>query len=180
MDVEALRFERCELPAAGGAVRYYPGAGYDSGGDGVLMRLRRADGETWLCMIAESDARVAGPFLMPDGKRVYANGYIVDCDEPERWEEAAVWPVLGGAWSPSRRELVLHDYAGAAAYGADGLLWTHQRLALDEIEIESVTDDRVAFRGCDYGDDKPGLKSRAVTLDLQTGRFVEGRAWGTV
>lgn len=165
-----------ELPPGGGPVWFYPGATTRGGHDGVLLRVLDSDGDTRLCMVA-SDQDVApfsGPIELPDNEHFYANGLLLSYDDPDKCEDVGVWPVLDGRWTPSGDTIVFHDHTSAVAYGIAGRAWRSERLVLDGLEVEEISDEVVCFKGYTFKDDTIASKSHRVKLHVASGRLVEG------
>lgn len=166
-----------ELPPNGGPVWFYPGATTRGGRDGLLLSVLDTDGTTRLCMIASAandGTQFSGPIEMPDNLHFYANGLLMSYDEPDVCEEAGVWPVLDARWTPSQSRIVFHDHFSAVAYGPQGRAWKSDRLVVDGLEIEDISDDVVRFTGYTFTDTDIAVRSHRLALDVMSGRVVEG------
>ncbi len=166
-----------ELPPNGGPVWFYPGATTRGGHDGLLLSVLDTDGTTRLCMIASAandGTLFSGPIEMPDNMRFYANGLLMSYDDPDVCEKVGVWPVLDARWTPSQSRIVFHDDCGAVAYGPHGRVWKTDRLVLDGLEIEDISDDVVRFTGYTFTDTDIAVKSHRLALDVMSGQMVEG------
>ncbi len=166
-----------ELPPDGGPVWFYPGATTRGGHDGILLSVLDTDGTTRLCMVASAandGTLYSGPIEMPDNVRFYANGLLMSYDEPDVCEDVGVWPVLDARWTPSQDRIVFHDHNCAVAYGPQGCAWRTGRLVLDGLELEDISDEVVRFTGYTFTDTDIAVKSHRLTIDVLSGRVVEG------
>lgn len=171
------RFEiAAELPAAGDDIMYLPRSGPGHGRDGMLLRLFRNDGSSWLAMVAGSFVGdVAGPIQMPDGQHVYAAGLILNAEGPDGFHQLAVDPVTAVHRTADGQHVLFLGFTEIEAHGPAGRIWRSERLVLDDLEIERIEGGLVHCRGSDLGDQLAGDKSHVVVLDLMTGRVVSGR-----
>ncbi|MGL4397561.1 MAG: hypothetical protein ACRCS9_13555 [Hyphomicrobium sp.] len=167
-----------ELPASGGPVWFYPGATTRGGRDGLLLRVLDTDGDTRLCMVASNDdTPYSGPLEMPDNTHFYANGMLMSYDDPAVCEDVGVWPVVDGRWTPSNNIIVFHDHTAAVAFGPRGRAWASDRLVLDGLVVEDITEDVVRFVGYTFTDTDIAVKSHRVALSVTSGDVVDGKTF---
>lgn len=159
------KFEIVELPPDGALIYYHPGVTTERGHDGLLFRVLPLNAESWICMVEDRfGCEVPGPFMMPDGKKIFANGYLLSCADPKDWSEMAVCPVRGARWTPAGDIVVFHSYSTAAAYGRRGLMW-ERNLVTDDLKILAISDTVVRVDGF--------LQDDELIVDLQNGQIIE-------
>ena len=172
-EVEELR----ELPGTGrldDRVFYVPRPRSRPEHDGLWLKIHPENGKSWIGVFAfgygspPAFSRVLGS---PDRDRVciVSNGaaYIVKADEPEKWEQIPVMPVLEVRLVAEYQFLVFADFSRLAAYGNKGLAWQSPQVCWDELKITTVTSDRIEGTGYDptnLGEPRP------FAVDIRTGR----------
>ncbi len=175
------RFETdVDLPSAGEPVVYIPQAGPGAHRDGILLRLNRRDGTSWLALVATQFPAVTGPFELPDGDRVYVNNHVLNAELPNDWHEVGLTYAKSVHFSPDGRFVVLCGDSELVAYGPGGLAWESSRLVLDGLEVTHFEAGNVHCLGYaieDLSDPTGQLKSRRLTLELLTGRIVSGKPY---
>lgn len=164
----AILHERPETPAL---TYFYPGARTDGGRDGILVRFVAPRIAPWIGVFAfgTTPGGTSGVYAHPDANTVCVvsggDGYIVRADDPTQWAEIFENPIFDVVSIPNQGILVFATYSELVAYGADGLVWQTERLALDELHITGVHDGYIYARTNRIdSDDVP------VKIDAKTGK----------
>ncbi len=141
--------------------------------DGIWLRFTTAAGKSWVGVFAfgySSPTTFSRVVSSPDPDRacVIANGagYLVTADDPRRWEQIQVLPVLDARVLPEHRILIVSDFTRLAAYGDKGLIWRSPRVCWDELKIVNVTRDSIEGTGYD----PINLSNSTFVVDIATGR----------
>jgi hypothetical protein len=167
-----------ELPSSpdGEQVVYYPGASSKGGTDGILVRVKPAEGSSWIGIFAfgyESPNCFTAICSCPNENTLcvvsQGQGFIVNAFEPRVWEEVKSFPILDVRDIVEKRLLVFADFTSIAAYGVNGLLWTTERLVTDDLKITEVTAEYIKCVGWD------GPRDREIgfLVDVDTGLKLE-------
>jgi hypothetical protein len=165
-----------ELPSRVSNHLFYPGATTLGGRDGVMVRVVPKRGEAWLGTFGFGPAEngVTGVFPTPDPDRLcvvaHGAGYLIDANQPTRWEKVLAIPIMDVRELPARDLLLFASLTELFAYNSDGLAWRTERLSWDSLTITEVSDRFI--RG-EFWD----LQSEATatfTVDAATGRHFGG------
>lgn len=152
---------------------WHPGASSSGGRDGVIVRIRPANGRPWIGTFAFGDDRhpgaVTGLYAAPNPDQLLVvsrgAGYLANAIDPSCCEQLNIWPIVDVRWLPRRRLIVLADLTGLAAYGPEGLHWRTRRLAWDDLRITVANEEEI--RG-EFWDPTCGQMSTFV-VDAATG-----------
>lgn len=170
----AYDLEECrELPPAVSTVKhfYFPGGSEIGGQDGLLLRIRPHEGNSWLGTFAFGSFRngVTGVYTCPDSESLCVisagEGYVVNVHKPSMWVETKVYPVIDVRILRDESLLVFSDFTHMAAYGPNGHIWTTPQLSSDGLEILEVTKQYIAGRAWDA----PNQRNVEFRVDLKTG-----------
>ena len=144
-------------------------------GSGLWLKVKARSGKTWIGVFSRgynvppAFSRVLGSPL-PDRVCVIAdgNGYIVDVENPEVWEQIPVMPVLGVRPAVEANLLIFADFTRLAAYGQTGLVWKSQTLCWDDLKISGVTSNTI--EGTGYDPTNRAAPEMRFVVELRTGR----------
>lgn len=95
---------------------------------------------------------------------------MVMSDEPSRYEDIPVYPVMGVFPAREANLLLFSDYTSIAAYGIDGKAWQSDRISWDGLRISEVTAKHI--KGIAWS--APEGKEVQFLLDITSGRQVGG------
>jgi len=122
--------------------------------DGPILEVRPANRPPWIVVFYGGDyghppaapGRLIG---WPDGVSlcvIWKGGaVIVRSDDPTAtYEIEPIHPITGVFSVPEHKMTLFADFTHLAGYGADGLIWTSPRLALDDLNISGVDGDVIA------------------------------------
>jgi hypothetical protein len=141
--------------------------------DGPILEVRPANGVAWTGVFyGDYGHPPAAPGRLlgwPDGVSlcvVWEGGAaVVRSDDPTAtYEIEPIHPITGVFSVPERRMTLFADFTHIAGYGADGLIWTSPRLALDDLTISGVDGDVIIATGF-FG----GAGQEPISIDLHTG-----------
>ena len=145
---EVLALERIDRSGGKRAFSYPAGTPIDPQQELAhrpILEIRPADGDPWIGVFYGGQYRhppaARGRLLgWPDEMSlcvVWAGGAdVVRSDDPRAtYEIDAIHPITDVLTIPDHRLVVFADFTNAAAYGADGHMWTSPRLALDELAL---------------------------------------------
>lgn len=152
MFLAAFEFERlAELPTNPIKRLFYPGATSIGGRDGVHVHVTPHRGDEWIGVFAAgSSGQTAVTELCrtPNPKKlcVVANGqgYIVDAEHPELWDNVPIFPVLALRGSSKHQLLIFANHTEILAFGAGGIAWRTARLSWDSMTLTSMGEDEVS------------------------------------
>jgi hypothetical protein len=96
-------------------------------------------------------------------------GYIVDVEDPTKWEDLAIPYVTDVRELPDQKLIVFADWTGLTAYGKNGKVWQTKRIALDGLEITSISGDRIYGRYEHMGGEECKFE-----VDLKSGKVKGG------
>jgi hypothetical protein len=158
---------KCSVP-----VFYFPRNESRPEHDGVWLRMRPANGESWVGVFDfgyQSPPAISKVISTFDVDRVcvISSGaaYIVKADDPETWEKLDVTPVLDVRVSLEHQLLVFADFTRLTAYCGGQLVWQSPRLCWDDLRILNVSQERI--EGVGYDPTTSGDSCFAV--DIRTG-----------
>jgi hypothetical protein len=165
-----------ELPGTGTPslpVLYFPKPQNRSEHDGLWLRIKGKDGKPWIGVFAylynapPAWSRVIGS-LDPDRVCVIARGagYIVDSNNPNRWENIAVNPVLDCRILMEHQLIIFAGFTHLAAYNSNGMAWQSPRVCWDELKILRITENIIEGTGYD----PTSIGESRFVVDIKTGR----------
>lgn len=157
------------LPSTGERVLYFPDEKPSSGG--IIVRVFPAEAEPWtgvfglgqLAMKAKS-----GLYACPNDSQLCVvargDGYLVDVNEPTKFEQLKGSPIMAVHAVVERNLLVFASPWELFAYGREGLVWRTGRFAVEGLTISEITSDYI--RGeCD----RLHQEAAGFFVDLETG-----------
>jgi hypothetical protein len=102
----------------------------------------------------------------PAGGVLWKGGaVIVRSDDPTAtYEIEPIHPITGVFSVPEHKMTLFADFTHLAGYGAEGLIWTSPRLALDDLTVSGVDGEVITATGF-FG----GGPHEPITVDLHTG-----------
>jgi hypothetical protein len=172
----AFRVERADLPSDISRVRGFGSRGARGGTNSALLRVTPARGEAWIGAFDGGMGDWSQLDYGPTRKHllVVANGaaHIVDVENPAIYHAIELMPVTQVARVADRDVLLLADWWRIAAYGAEGHLWTSERIALDGLTIQEAT--KQVITGVSLG--LPGLPDLPFTVETASGRVSGGHS----
>jgi hypothetical protein len=166
-----------ELPGAGFgslAVHYFPGSQTRPEHDGIWLRVDPVGVEPWVGVFGfgySSPPAVSLVLSTPDPEQlcVVSAGaaYRVRADQPERWEQLKLFPVLDVRPVPALNLLVFATFHKLAALDAAGVLWESPKVCWDDLRIVRADADRIEGTGYDPTNEPPEMQ---FSVDARTGR----------
>ncbi|MDG2519388.1 hypothetical protein [Lysobacter soli] len=134
----------------------YPGAETNAWVPGIAVRVTSASGAEWLGRFMQGEESPNGVDLCcihPDGQRLVVvargSGYVVAPENPSRWEEVPIRPILGHCFDDSSNTLVLFDYTRAIGVNRNGATWKTRSLSWDGLVDVGIKDGALAGKGWD-------------------------------
>ena len=131
-------------------VYYYPGASKTGGRDGVVIDVINESGDSWTGIFAFgtfSSNGITSVVHLPDSKSfcVVSQGtaYIVNSNDPTKWEEVDLVPVLDVRLAKEKKLVVLINDTEMCAYGASGLSWRTERLSWHDLKVTNLSDNEI-------------------------------------
>lgn len=129
-------------------------------GDGVIVEVEPEQGLTWQGVFGFGEAvanRVTALSATPDPNVLCVvargAGYLVEVEDPSRFEEIECRPILGLHAVANENVLLLHDFVHFVAYDDRGLAWKSPRISWDgirEVRIDVRTIRAQVWRGEDW------------------------------
>jgi hypothetical protein len=169
---------RTDLPGGVGQrdIIYFPGPGV--GADGVMVMVKPQEGDIWSGMFAFgqlSSPGVSGVFACPADKTlcVVSRGkvYLIQADDPTKWESVAMEPILAVRTLPNEQLIVFANDYRLMAYDSNGMAWDAWRLVDDELTICSIDSGVIRCTGWDG----PTGSAVKVEVEAKTGRIITRR-----
>jgi hypothetical protein len=141
-----------ELPGSDRS-RYYYGENAGIGADGLLVSVRPRISAPWIGVFAlgkVTPKAKSGLYSWPHPETlcVVSRGqaYLVNVEQPTKFEIVNVHPVLDVIPVASKRIVVFANYTELAAYGESGRVWVSQRLSWDGFSVTAVTSEYIEGR----------------------------------
>jgi hypothetical protein len=142
---------------------------------GLWLKVKPESGKSWIGVFRfgySSPPAFSRVVSSPDPDRlcVLANGaaYVVKSNDPERWEQIPIIPVLDVRQLPEAGLLVFSDFTHLAAYRNNKLAWQSARVCWDELKIVKITSE--VIEGVGYDPTNSITHERPFSVDLRTGR----------
>jgi hypothetical protein len=142
---------------------------------GLWLQVKPASGKSWIGVFRfgySSPPAFSRVVSSPDPDRlcVLANGaaYVVKSNDPERWEQIPIIPVLDVRQLPEAGLLVFSDFTHLAAYRNNKLAWPSARVCWDDLKIAKITSE--VIEGVGYDPTNSITHERPFSVDLRTGR----------
>ncbi len=182
LDIAFPRVYECErlleLPGFGLLPHYYyPGATKNGGRDGVTVRVRPENHESWLGTFAFGNMApksLSGLFTTPNPERLCVvargEGYLVSTSAPTVWERVTVTPILDVRTILARSIIVFANFTELTAYGPSGVKWVTKRLSWDGLKITEVSNDVIKGEFFDIRSNS----TASFIVDLETGNHDGG------
>jgi hypothetical protein len=156
---------------------YFPVGSFVGGQDGVTVRVTSTEGESWIGTFAFGKIApngLSGVFTTPNPKRILVvakgDGYLVDTDNPEKWERAATTPTIDVRSVKKLGIITLASFTCLVAYDNKGLLWKTRQLSWDNLKVVSLTEGELTG---EYWDVRSESKQGFI-VDLKTGVSIGG------
>ncbi len=157
------------LPPTGERVLYFPDQ--KSSGGGIIVSVVPGEAEPWtgvfvlgqLAMKAKS-----GVYTCPNDSQLCVvargDGYLVDVNEPTKFEQLKASPIMAVHAIVERNLLVFASPWELVAYGREGFVWRTGRFAVEGMTISEVTPNYIR------GDcDRLHQEGAGFFVDLETG-----------
>jgi hypothetical protein len=150
---------------------------------GAYLRVLPQGKNAWIGFFAlgfNSDQVVTAVYSCPSPDLFCAviggYGYMVHAADPNQWMQIEQRPIVDVRVISELRMLLFTGFTSITAFGAQGHLWTTERLSWEGVSISRVEDGRAEG----FGWDASGDKEVPFTVDLKTGRHEGGaRPGGT-
>ncbi len=161
---------KCNVP-----LFFFPRSKDERERSGWWLRISPANGSSWVGVFAfgypssRSISKVVST-PQPDRVCVVSRGaaYIVNVEEPDRFEEVPIFPVLDLRCIADHQLLVFADYTKLAAYSGRGIAWVSSQLCWDELQIRSIS--RGLIEGVGYNPIDSRANESTFAVDIETGR----------
>jgi hypothetical protein len=150
---------------------YYPGC-RDEGGYGPVMRIEPHGGSAWTASFDggyDSPPAISCALSWPDPRQLcvvwLGQWSVVRTDDPKRWFEIAVYPILDVRVVPELNLILFSDFTDIVAYGVNGEAWNCCGICKDDLRIVEVSDG--TLRGTGFC--MPKADCTGFEIDLRTG-----------
>lgn len=155
----------------------YPGALENKWVEGVMLEIYPKNREPWIgCFSGGSISPNAINFCCTHPDRISicvvakGEGYLVNVDDPKKFGEIPLNPIMGVVIAKEQEILVFHDFTKFVAVSKDGIIWKTPSLSWDGIKNIEVKNGTV----CADVWDAPNDKNISVEIDVETGSYQGG------
>jgi hypothetical protein len=156
--------DKAWLPANGRDVYYFPDPHLGHGHADRVTRVTSRNGNIWYAATSATRYTVnPDVFVMPGGKRLFIRGFVVDAENPLRWEKVPLDSVEECMISPDGKIAVMRSYCAAAGYSQFGLHWLVRLDYLYGIKFTGI-DNRQVFLTATVDEDIVAQCPIALTL----------------
>lgn len=143
----------------------------------ALLNVKPSGAQNFLatCALGFSNPQLpSGVWSTPDADSMLAvaggYAYRVNTQTPERCEHLALRPVTAVLAVPEAALLLLAGFDRVSAVGADGVLWTSERLSWEGVTLGEVRDGKLHGTGWNMMDDR----DVTFAIDLADGSHTGG------
>lgn len=165
-----------ELPASGHGIHYFPPVDHgirESYEESLKFTPQR--GSPWWGVFGTRSRKERGVSIgctMPNPESFlvccYGTGYIVNVEEPEKWSNVNLHPVLRVISVSDCQLLLANSFTRVIAYDAEGQKWRTESLFSDQLRIKGVTKNFVECTGWDAPSDEEVVRR----VDIVTGNLI--------
>lgn len=146
-------------------------------GTPLVVRVALDSGEEWVGFFESGGlGRSAGVFGVASPRHLLAvnggDGYWVDVESPQHYALIPMSPIVEVRRAPGTGIVLLVSYSELAAIDRDGLVWTSERLCLDDLRILEVDTTTVRLGGSFMEGEGE------FTVDVRTGEPLGGSPFG--
>jgi len=160
-------FSRQRETAGGGLV-------YEHTTGSLCVAITPEIGSAWTGSFEDGPGGCSGLFATPSPDTVCVvskgQGFMVNVNQPERWETVRSIPIKSVLSIPQYSVLIFVDYTRLSAYGEKGLLWVTTDLSWDGLQITSVDGNKVQGTGWDAPQDSEVV----FVVDIKDGSSTGG------
>lgn len=162
------------LPATGPLAISFDESGTTPHAEGFVIKLIRADGESWIGNFRPGHFGKFGVFILPGEHHhalVLAKGsaYVIDPDARKlvRGFGGGITDLL---YLPARDAMIFSDGMGLERLDSERVIWTTRRISWDGISNLSIADGRISGDGWDAIHEC----SKSFEVNLETGEAIGG------
>lgn len=166
-----------ELPACRVKRLFYPGATAAGGRDGLNVHVIPHRGEEWIGTFAAGgfgSRSVTEACRSPNSRKLCVvsegQGYIIDVECPEIYDDVPIFPILALRSSSKHRLLIFANHTEILAVSAEGVAWRTARLSWDSMQLTSMSEDEL----CGVFWDMRSESEQCFTVNLINGEHTGG------
>ncbi len=130
---------------------YYPGGVKAGGSDGIIVKVIPFDHESWTGIFAYGELSYNaknGLYAFPNPNKFSVvsrgNGYIVNSNNPTKWEKVKLQVIKDVFYSKDLNLIIYANPWEICAYESEKMLWQTGRIALEGLKILKI-DKRTLF-----------------------------------